>query len=310
MSEFAIDMVTGIDGFTYAVENTSETYTVTFSGAGSRFNRISTTPANFTWSVTLGTKISLGSNTGAASSFTIGDMANPTGTLVSVIIHNVRCAFEDGYNDHVGAGGGYGLTHQKVVFSVDTYDGNTALCLPVDTEITMADGTIREIGDLEDGDVLRGYSLNELGEDSDDNYMDWKVDELIGTPADVVVRNVVFSFSDILYNLNDFEIVATAEHPLLIKDITDNSYKFKPISLINVGDFLIKEVNGTLEEIEVETIEIENETNEIVSLDVETQDTYISNGYISHNKGGNTHTDLPAPGPPTEIGRASCRERV
>ena len=53
--------------------------------------------------------------------------------------------------------------------------------------------------------------------------------------------------------------------------------------------------------IEITSIIIEASDVEIVSLDVEEQDTYLVNGYVTHNKGGNSHTDLAAPGAPTDI---------
>jgi hypothetical protein len=46
---------------------------------------------------------------------------------------------------------------------------------------------------------------------------------------------------------------------------------------------------------------MKDETTEIVSLDVSGPDTYLANGYITHNKGGNSHTDLSNPGAPTSL---------
>ena len=39
------------------------------------------------------------------------------------------------------------------------------------------------------------------------------------------------------------------------------------------------------------TIDKVTESVEIVSINVEDVDTYLVNGYVTHNKGGNTHTD-------------------
>ena len=44
-----------------------------------------------------------------------------------------------------------------------------------------------------------------------------------------------------------------------------------------------------------------DEITEIVSLDVTSPDTYLANGFISHNKGGNSHSDLGAPGTPATL---------
>ena len=51
----------------------------------------------------------------------------------------------------------------------------------------------------------------------------------------------------------------------------------------------------------VESIEQVKENVEIVSINVEDVDTYLVNGYITHNKGGNSHTDESAPSAPTDL---------
>jgi hypothetical protein len=284
-----------ISGFTYAVENTSETYTLGFTGAGSRFSEISSRAANFTWSVPVGSKISLSTNNGASAVFAVGDMTigAPQNTLQSIITHTLRVKFADGFNDHAS---NYNVNRDKTVYSVDSYDGNsTALCLKADTLVTLIDGTQVEIGDLVEGDKLKGYSLEGLT--SDINMLDWSAEnELTPTETEVEVLNLVFSFAERVYDINSGEIVASAEHPLLVN--SNGIRKFKTIHQVEVGDFLIK-ADGT--EIEVVTVDIHDETTEIVSLDVTGPDTYLANGYITHNKGGNTHTDLSASAAPSSF---------
>ena len=52
MSEFAIDSVDSISGFTYVKESTAETFTLGFTNAGSRFlSRIGSVSTNFSWSI-------------------------------------------------------------------------------------------------------------------------------------------------------------------------------------------------------------------------------------------------------------------
>ena len=82
---------------------------------------------------------------------------------------------------------------------------------------------------------------------------------------------------------------------MLIKDATDGLYRFKELMLLEVGDKLLKkDASGLIEE-EITSIVLESSDVEIVSLDVEEQDTYLVNGYVTHNKGGDSHTDLAAP---------------
>ena len=50
--------------------------------------------------------------------------------------------------------------------------------MTVDTPIELPNGDIIEIGDVEEGMKLKGYSLNGLDSHDDSNYMDWNTSEL------------------------------------------------------------------------------------------------------------------------------------
>ncbi len=312
MSSFAIDSVGSVSGYTYAVEGTTETYTLGFSGDGANFNRISGRAANFTWSVPAGSYITLGTNSGASCTFSVTNM-NPQSpssqtVLQSIQSNTIRCVFNDGFNDHIGIGNGYGANKDKTVYSVDSYDGNSvALCLTSDSPIIMADGSIKEIGEIEEGDVLKGYSIGGLDENSDGTFYDWSTSNLNTTAKNVTVVNVVYSFTGKYYSINNGQITATSEHPLLVKELSSGDYKFKQVFLLEVGDKLVKSTENGLEEIVITSITIENETTEIVSIDVEENDTYLVNGYITHNKGANSHSDLGTPSAPTGLAYSSPR---
>ena len=141
MSSFAIDSVGSVTGYTYAVESTTETYTLGFTGDGANFGRISSRAANFTWSVPAGSYITLGTNSGVTATFSISSM-NPQSpgaqtALMSAQSNTIRCVFVDGFNDHVT---GYNTNKDKTVYSVDSYDGNsTALCLTIDSPINLCE---------------------------------------------------------------------------------------------------------------------------------------------------------------------------
>jgi len=293
MSSFGIDAVGELSGYTYAVENTEETYELNFTGAGANFtSRIAPRSANFTWSVASGTTISLNSNNGSSAVFSVSNRTNaPTQTILQNISSNtLRVVFADGFNDHAT---GYNTPKDKPVYSVDSYDGNSAaLCLVSDSPVTLSDGSIVQIGDLVEGDVLKGYSFDGLTDDI--HFFDWNQTSLNSSEVNVTVKNVVYSFANKIYNINDGELKCTSEHPFLVKDSTD-TYRFLETHRLEVGDKLIKSTDNGLEEIEILSINIETDDVEIVSIDVEDVDTYLANGYITHNKGGNTHSDLGAP---------------
>ena len=300
MSAFTIDSVDSVTGYTYAVESTSETYTLGFTtGSGTLFDsKIGNRSQNVTWSIPVGSKLSVNTNNGKTATIAVSSMTNnPTQTVLqSIITHTVRAVFNDGFNDHAT---NYNTNREKTVYSVDSYDGNSAaLCLTIDSPITLADGTIVEAGDLNEGDLLKGFSIDGLGENSDGTFLDWSSNTLNKTPKDVTVVNLTYSFASRYYNINNGQITATSEHPLLVKDSVSGDYLFKEMFNIVSGDKLIK---GDGTEVDVTSIEVVNKTTEIISIDVEEEDTYLVNGYITHNKGGNSHTDFSGPGAPTSV---------
>ena len=311
LSSFGIDGVGSLTGYTYAVEGTTETYTVGFTGAGSNFtSKIASRYQNFTWAVT--PSFNSSANTAgyiAVTEFndytgqiTVGGM-NPQGagsqtSLLGAQSHTLSATFADGFNDHAD---NYNTARTKTVYSVDSYDGNSAaLCLTIDSPVTLSDGTIVEVGDLEEGDVLRGFSIGGLGTD-EAAFLDWSSETLTTEAQDVTVENLVYSFSNRHYDINNGEVTATGEHPMLVKDGTDGEYRFKEMFNITTSDKLIREVSGSITEVTISSIDLVNQTNEIVSIDVETNDTYLVNGYITHNKGGNSHTDETAGNAPTSL---------
>lgn len=301
LSSYAIDSVDSISGYTYIVEDSNETYTLTFSGAGSNFSQITGRSDNFTWGITGGSKITLNSGTEDYTALVnVGTMQDtaPQTTLQSAVLHTLSVTFADGYNHHAT---NYNVARTKPIYSVDTYDGNTvSLCLKSDTLVTLIDGTEMEIGDLIEGDKVKGYSLNNF--DSSKNILDWSYEgSLTPEETEVEVINVVYSFVEQIYNINNDEIFATGEHPFVVN--SNGVRKYKVVKALEIGDFLIK---GDGSEVEITSLEIEEGTVEIVSLDVSGVNTYLANGYITHNKDeGNTHTDLGAPGAPQNLAYTS-----
>ncbi len=304
LSEYDGGSIGSVSGFTYVVEDTTETYRLTFNSTGSKFSQIATKAANFTWSVPSGTKLSVAANSGETATFTAGTMTNNTDNsdqtvLQTVATNTVRAVFDDTFNGHIS---GFGANKDKTVYAVDSYDNNaTALCLTADSPITKYDGTIVNVGDLDEGDELLGYNPNNLNLDSDADFFQWNSTDISGSWCKVKVKDIIFSFASTYYNVNSGEITATSEHPMLVWNQEQYRYEFKEIFRIKEGDRLIKQNGDDLTEVAVESIEQVKENVEIVSINVEDVDTYLVNGYITHNKGGNSHTDESAPGAPTEL---------
>lgn len=300
-SSFAIDSVGSLSGFTYGVENTSENYTLSFSGAGANHDtKLAQYTGNFTWSVPAGSTITIGGSEHKTATISFSDRAN-TNTRLTVASNTLRVVYDETYNEHIGSAGGMGVDKDKTVYNVDNYDGHaSSLCLTADSPIILSTGEIVDAGDLEEGDVLKGYSLSGLSDDEyNSNFLDWSTSELGETSKDVTVVNLTYSFASRYYDINGGEITGTSEHPMLVKDSTDGMFRFKELHSLIVGDKLIKSDNGTITEVAVASIDITEGTVEIVSIDVEKQDTYLVNGYITHNKGTNSWSDFSGPSAPT-----------
>ena len=84
--------------------------------------------------------------------------------MSSTVSHTLSVVFNDGFNDIYD---NYNTPRTKTVYSVDSYDGNSdSLLFNIGfTYFTLSDGTIVEVGELEEGDVLRGFSIGGLSDD-------------------------------------------------------------------------------------------------------------------------------------------------
>jgi hypothetical protein len=87
---------------------------------------------------------------------------------------------------------------------------------------------------------------------------------------------------------------------MMVWDSNEEIYKFKPLGLVQPNDKFIKVYSdGTIEEVPVLTNEVQSSTLEVVSIDVEEVDTYIVNGFVTHNKGANSFAGYSISAAPT-----------
>jgi hypothetical protein len=186
----------------------------------------------------------------------------------------------------------YGATY-------DEYGGEG--CLGIGTPITMADGTTKNIEDVNVGDMIRSATVPgmPLDFDEEDTWSEW-----IGTPhgnppgsvwatayydiqetnrvsaSSAEVMDIYFDYYDNYYLING-TLKATYEHPFFV--LRDGSYYFKTTVSLELGDKLFK-TNNEFETIE--TLEFVNEPLETVNLNVENLDVYFGGGYLMHNVHG------------------------
>ena len=171
-------------------------------------------------------------------------------------------------------------------------------CLGIGTPITMADGTTKNIEDVDVGDMIRSATVPGMPLDFDEEdtwtvwsgvphgnppgsvwataYYDIQETNRI-TPASASVENIYFDYYDNYYLVNG-SLKVTYEHPFFV--LREGSYYFKTTASLIPGDKLFK-TNYEFETIE--TVEFINEPLETVNLNVESLDVYFGAGYLMHN---------------------------
>jgi hypothetical protein len=299
MLAFAVDSVTiNQPTFTYIVESTSENATFSFGTAGSLHGtRVGSVAANY--SVTFNNaNFSVGTPTlGATPSFPITPAAiNASNYSEASSVLSMK--YEDGYNL---AATNYNTTTTKTLYAVDVYNtiNEPDFCLLFGTQIELANGTMVNVEDLNVGDEIKAWvpaGLPDETQDPDSDEVEWRFyhsEVLSGSAQTVTVSDLTFNFAEGYFSLNNGLIKATETHPLYVWDNEISKYKFKNVGDILPGDRLVMQDET---EVDVFNIEIVREDVEIVTVNVENADVYISNGLISHNKGTTTQPSIPASG--------------
>jgi hypothetical protein len=298
-SSFAVDSITAnLPTFTYIVESTSETAGFSFGTQGSLHGtRVGSVAANYT--VSFGNaNFSVGSPTlGASPSFPITPAAVGT-TSYSEAESVLSMTYADGYNLNAT---NYNVASTKTLYAVDVYNtiNQPDFCLLFGTKVKLSNNTEINVEDLNIGDVIKAWvpaGLPDENLDRESDQIEWRfhqLESLEGASQDVVVSDLTFNFASGYFSINNGAIKATGTHPLFVWDSEIEKYKFKNVEDILPGDKLVKE--DETEELVYDIAMIEADI-EIVTVNVESADVYISNGYISHNKGTTTQPSIPAAG--------------
>lgn len=299
MSEFSIGSVDSITGYTYVKESTSETFTLGFTDAGSRFlSRVGAVSTNFSWSIDAPSEFSFQANPPYNPSVTAAAIGGGA-TLSAPSARTIGVKFSDGFNDHAT---GYNVNKTKTVYNVDDYAGASGLCLHLDEDILLADGTTKKAGDLLEGDILKSYYPPYVDQLTDYNFYDWQYKTPGGVLTDSVVTGVAYTFVDRwnIVTTDSGSVRGNGEHPMFVWDVNEEVYKFKPLGLVQTGDKFIKVIgDNEVEEVVVLENNVQNSTIEVVSIDVEEVDTYIVNGFVTHNKGSNSFAGYSISATPT-----------
>ena len=311
MSEFSIDSVDSVTGFTYLWEQTSEDYTVNFSEAGSKFlTKIGNRTDNFTWSktgnlgVTFGGADYIASVTAPSITNTGGAIAGTFNQSGSIQVKFHEDGQSDGYNDHAT---NYNTNVTKAIEVVDSY-GGVPSCLLFGSQVSKSDGSVINVEDLSVGDEILSVTLPSA---TDESVGDWKNDSFNVSGSFVSqttkVQRVLYEFSNSYFNINSGSEYITGEHHMLHRVSGSSKWIWTTPPNFEVGDYLM---NKHGDEIEIKSLqqEIDPDGYEVVLIDVEPDDYYIGQTFLVHNKGSNDEPTYPttkwstAPGDETFAG--------
>jgi hypothetical protein len=297
---FATDSITVTPPtFTYIVESTTENAQFTFNSTGSLFySKVQQQLNNYTCSFNNSNFATGSKSFGTGNSVFPITPAAINASNYSEASATLSMAYADGYNL---AATNYGTTTTKILYAVDVYNtiNEPDFCLLFGTQIELANGTMVNVEDLNVGDEIKSWvpaGLPDENLDPESDQVEWRFyysDTLEGSAQNVTVTDLTFNFAEGYFSLNNGLINATETHPLYVWDAEVGKYKFKNVGDILPGDKLVMQDET---EVEVTNIEIVRDDVEIVTVNVENADVYISNGLISHNKGTTTQPSIPASG--------------
>jgi len=296
---FSFDSVTVTPPtFTYVVESTTENAFFSFGTSGSFVaTKVATQANNFTCSFN-NANFSVGAATlGTNPTFPITPAAIAVSNY-SEASATLTMGYADGFNL---AATNYGVASTKVLYAVDVYNtiNQPDFCLLFGTKIQLANGTELNVEDLNVGDQIKAWVPTGLPDESisvDSQETEWRFfnsEVLDGAEQNVTVEDLTFNFAEGYFSINDGLIKATETHPLYVYCNEIQKYKFKNVGDILPGDKLVMQDQT---EVDVFNIEVVKEDVEIVTVNVENADVYISNGLISHNKGTTTQPSIPSTG--------------
>jgi len=154
---------------------------------------------------------------------------------------------------------------------------NALYCFPAGTQITMADGTTKNIEDVIEGDEVLSYNEKTLQNE---------VKKVIGTKQPVHSDLVKYHLS------NDTELTCTFDHPVyvngsdlssFIPEWTNKRYDLdKKVDKIKVGDLLTLTTNSQVAVKEIEVLDPVDTQTYIIT--VEDNHNFFANGVLVHNK--------------------------
>ena len=169
-------------------------------------------------------------------------------------------------------------------FFSSTYDAYAGSgCFSIDTPITMADGSLRNIEDVNISEEILSLTIPTmpLDFDDEDTWSTWETNTISGSEFTTsTVNEIYFDWYENYYILND-RIKVTFEHPFFVKH--DSKYEFVKTEDLIIGDEILTDTSGSFTFESITSKELIEEELETVNLNVEPSDVYFAGGVLVHN---------------------------
>jgi len=159
-----------------------------------------------------------------------------------------------------------GLTKDEAIFLTELLkDDKMGLnydCFLEGTEVTMYDGTKKDIKLLNVGDIVMSFNL--LG-------------KINSSKVSQIYKKKVIGYYVI--STNNSELKVTSKHPIYI-----GNGKFQLVKNLRIGDEIIRSYKNEFFNEKVTDISFINEEEEVFNMHVENDNTYFANDIAVHNK--------------------------
>ena len=163
--------------------------------------------------------------------------------------------------------------------SIGSPSGGGGGCLLEGTLVSLANGTTIAIEELITGTELSSIIVGDMPNSDDvDTLLTWSQANPTLANTTTSVTNNKMSVTDTILNFNNDLIKSSAEHLHIIK--RNNICMVVKANTIRLGDSLI---SGTGSIVLVTSVQVITGMFKVYELDVETNDTFIANGILTHN---------------------------
>jgi hypothetical protein len=137
--------------------------------------------------------------------------------------------------------------------------------------------------DINVGDEIWSYTWDTLKPETDEDPLLWTNSEMANiSKIKSTVVHILPSNKDVTMFFNDKDHARfSLEHSMLVK--RNGIYMFASSGSVELGDYLVEDVDGVTVEIEVTSINFIDESRTVYKFDAAPDDIIIAGGLVTHN---------------------------